>query len=288
VRVFTSLRVGLLALSVPLAVVAAPVPPAQPKTITNSIGMKLVVVPKGKFVMGMPKTEKGVYGNEPEHEVEITKSFHMGAYEVTQAEYEKVTKENPSQYRAGGKMADKVKELDTKQFPVEDVSWDEAVAFCKALGALPEEKKAGRVYRLPTEAEWEYACRAGTKTRYAFGDELTVKDANCVGVLLANNEPQPGALGRPSAVGSYKPNAWGLYDMHGNVWEWCSDWYGEDYYTKSPKQDPPGPDKETGKRVRRGGDFAFYTMHLRSGSRFPYQSDKTGTGFRVVCTFAAP
>src|SRR5262245_45002602 len=125
-----SARVTLLALLGPLtavvlgtALLAAPIPADQPKAVTNSIGMKLVPVPKGKFVMGMPKTETVLYGNEPEHDVEITKPFYMGAFEVTQEEYEKVAKENPSQYRAGGKMADKVKGLDTKKFPVEDVSW---------------------------------------------------------------------------------------------------------------------------------------------------------------------
>jgi formylglycine-generating enzyme required for sulfatase activity len=292
-----SVRTGSLALLVPLAVAvlatavpAAPAPADQPKEITNSIGMKLVPIPKGKFVMGMPKTETILYGNEPEHEVEITKPFYLGAFEVTQAEYEKVTRENPSQYRADGKRADKVKGLDTKKFPVEYVSWEEAVAFCKALTDLPEEKKAGRVYRLPTEAEWEYACRAGTKTRFSFGDKLSVKDANCCGKFTTGDTPLGGdPLDRPTTVGAYKPNPWGLYDMHGNVWEWCSDWYQPDYYTTSPKQDPPGPEEGSQKRrVRRGGDFGFPTLHLRSGARFPYQMDKYATGLRVVCTVAAP
>ena len=225
-RVFALLAVPALAVLVAIVAFAAPVPPGKAKEVTNSIGMKLVPIPSGKFVMGMPKTEKILYGNESEHDVEITKAFYMGAYEVTQAEYEKVTKENPSQYRAGGKQADKVKGIDTKQFPVEDVSWDDAVAFCKALSELAEEKKAGRVYRLPTEAEWEYACRAGTKTRYSFGDVLSVKDANCGGAFTTNDKPLGGApLERPAPVGSYKPNEWGFFDMHGNVWEWCADWY---------------------------------------------------------------
>jgi formylglycine-generating enzyme required for sulfatase activity len=269
---------------------AAPVPKTddqgRPKEIVNSIGMKLVLVPAGKFVMGMPKTEKILYGNETEHEVEITRSFFMGSFEVTQEQYEKVMDRNPSRCSPTGAEKDKVKGLDTKSFPVEDVEWAEAVEFCKKLSARPEETKAGRKYRLPTEAEWEYACRAGTKTRFAFGDELTLEQANFEGNFQNQGRPPEKWLGRTCKVGSYKPNAWGLYDMHGNVWEWCQDWYQPDYYTKSPKKDPPGP--ETGsdnRRVRRGGNFGFFGLHARSGARFPYQSNKSGTGLRVVCEF---
>src|SRR5262249_39654904 len=196
----------------------------------------------GKFAMGMQTSEPILYGNETEHEVEITKPFYLGTFEVTQEQFEKVMGRNPSLFSATGSRKKDVKGLETKTFPVEDVEWAEAVEFCKKLSELPEEVKAGRKYRLPTEAEWEYACRAGTTTPFAFGNNLTLDQANFDG-RFENAGPQPAKwLGRPSAVGSYKPNAWGLYDMHGNVWEWCQDWYQPDYYTKSPKQDPPGPD----------------------------------------------
>ena len=259
-------------------------PKLPPKEVANSIGLKLVHIPAGKFVMGMPKTEKILYANEAEHEVEITNAFYMGAFEVTQEQYEKVMGNNPSWFSPNGSGKDKVKGMDTQSFPVEEVEWAKAVEFCKKLSELPKEAKAGRKYRLPTEAEWEYTCRAGTKTRFAFGDELTLDQANFDGRFL-NGGMEPGKkLGRTCKVGSYKPNAWGLYEMHGNVWEWCQDWYQPDYYTKSPKKDPAGPEKGNGeRRVRRGGDFSFFGLHARSGARFPYQSDKNGTGFRVVC-----
>src|SRR5262249_88742 len=145
-----------------------------------------------------------------QHPVTISKPFYIGVTEVTRPQYEQV---------AGGKAAGVA-------FPANSVTWDEAVAFCEKLAALPAEKKAGRRYRLPTEAEWEYACRAGTTTPYSFGAAATHREC---------------ALSRQRAVGSYPSNAWGLYDMHGNVWEWCSDWWAGGYYERSPPRDPPGP-----------------------------------------------
>ena len=156
--------VGVLVMLPGISLAAEPA--AQPKEITNSIGMKLVLIPAGKFLMGSPKDEKERWPDEEQHEVSITKPFYLGVYVVTQAEYEKVMGNNPSYFSAKGDGKDSVKDMDTGQFPVEAVSWDDAVAFCKKLSELPEEKKAGRVYRLPTEAEWEYACRAGTKTAF--------------------------------------------------------------------------------------------------------------------------
>ena len=227
-------------------------PTAPPEEITNSIGMKLALISVGKFLMGSPKDEKERYSVEEQHEVSITKPFYLGVYVVTQGEYEKVMGNNPSYCSPQGYGKDSVKDMDTGQFPVERVSWDDAVAFCKKLSELPEEKKAGRVYRLPTEAEWEYACRAGTKTAFHYGDSLSSKQANFDG-----NDPYGGAdkgpyLARTAKVGSYAPNAFGLYDMHGNVWEWCQDWYDENYYKNSPREDPPGP-AQTSYRVFRGG-----------------------------------
>ncbi|MFM7737787.1 MAG: formylglycine-generating enzyme family protein, partial [Planctomycetota bacterium] len=158
-----------------------------PKEITNSIGMKLVLIPKGTFQMGSPPSEDGSQDNERQHEVTLTRDYYLGAFEVTQAQYEKVMGKNPSYFQ--GKMVEqripakkppqtgrtiedeKIIPVDSSNHPVEQVSWDEAVEFCKRLSALPEERKAGRVYRLPTEAEWEYACRAGSQTAFYFGDD---------------------------------------------------------------------------------------------------------------------
>jgi formylglycine-generating enzyme required for sulfatase activity len=204
----------------------------SPKEITNSIGMKLVLVPKGTFMMGSPESDVNRQKNETQHEVTISKGYYLGVYEVTQAQYEKVIGKNPSLYQGaivGNENAD---------LPVENVSWHDAVEFCKKLSDLPEEKKAGRLYRLPTEAEWEYACRAGSKTAYAFDDEE--------GLLPEYGWFSRNSSRRTHTVGLLEPNAWGLYDMHGNVWEWCSDRYGD--YPKGAVSDPSGP-KEGSYRV---------------------------------------
>lgn len=171
--------------------------------------------------------------------------------------------------------------------PVEHISWKQAVQFCNKLSQLPAEKSAGRVYRLPTEAEWEYACRAGAETAFAFGDELTALQA----CFCEENvcEPQP-----TMPVGMYPPNNWGLHDMHGNVWEWCSDWYGLDYYSKSPKADPKGPATGT-HHVLRGGSASVEAFECRSAIRGESMMDKPYAnsnarfevigdfGLRVVC-----
>jgi formylglycine-generating enzyme required for sulfatase activity len=265
-----------------------------PKEVTNSIGMKLVRIPRGTFWMGSTKEEReGVLAQikektmpdwlaaeGPQHEVEITKPFYLGVHEVTQAQYEKVMGKNPSWFRARGGGKDRVKAMVTSSFPVEQVSWEDAVAFCKKLSDLPAERRAGREHRLPTEAEWEYACRGGasSSTLFHFGSSLSFRQANVVGFRKGDD------LARTCKIGNYLPNAWGLYDMHGNVWEWCADWYDERYYTGSPRQDPTGP--TTGKyRVLRGGSWFSDIRECRSafrrggdvGSRNRY------IGFRVAC-----
>ena len=243
---------------------------SEPKAgteIVNSIGMKLVYIPAGKFMMGSPDTEKGRNSDEwPQHEVEITKGYYLGKYSVTQAEFKKVMGKNPSWFAASGGGKARVAGLDTSRFPVEMVTWADAKEFCRRLSA-----KEGKEYRLPTEAEWEYACRAGTKTAYHVGEALLERNANF-----------GGKKGRPVAVGSYAPNAWGLCDMHGNVWQWCEDWYARDYYANSPLRDPKGPESGS-QRARRGGGWGRSRDHCRASFRsmFAPTSADDGLGFRI-------
>jgi formylglycine-generating enzyme required for sulfatase activity len=267
---------------------------APEKVLTNSIGMKLASIPAGKFHMGSPATEAERDDNEKLHEVAITTPFWMGVYEVTQAEYRKVIPgRNPSACCAGGQRKEMVKGMNTEDHPVENVNWNHAVEFCNKLSGLPAEKKAGRSYRLPTEAEWEYACRAGTTTTFSFGKSLSSIQANFNGDAPYGDAPRGPYLKRTTKVGSYKPNAWGLYDMHGNVQEWCSDFYDPDYYKSSPNADPPGPakgvlstDYKDFYRVVRGGSWLDEARGCRSAYRFramPHDSYML-IGFRVVCT----
>jgi len=221
----------------------------SPKEITNSIGMKLVLIPKGTFMMGSPESEVRI-ADAIQHEVTISKDYYLGVYEVTQAQYEKMMGKNPSRFQG-----DNLRE-DSANHPVEQVSWEDAIEFCKKLSDLPEEKKAGRVYRLPTEAEWEYACRAGSKTAYSFGESAKSLSEYAWSGENANSQTHP--------VQEKKPNAWGLYDMHGNVSEWCSDWYGE--YNKAAVSDPTGP-KVGSLRVFRGGGWRFEAAVCRSAVR---------------------
>lgn len=197
------------------------------KAISNSIGMKLVLIHAGSFTMGAPVGELGREDNETAHEVTISKSYFLGVFEVTQDEYEKVMGSNPSEFK-GAKN------------PVEKLRWDDAVAFCKTLSERMEEKAAERLYRLPTEAEWEYACRASSGAAYCFGD-TTVGEYAWFG-------EHPKSQTHP--VGENKANRWGLFDMHGNVGEWCQDWY--EPYPSGAATDPKGPIRGSD-RVYRGG-----------------------------------
>jgi formylglycine-generating enzyme required for sulfatase activity len=250
------------------------------KVITNSIGMKLTLIPAGKFLMGSSAGEEERDAEEMQHEVEITKPFYMGVYEVTQGQYEKIKEKNTAFFRQG------------QDFPMDQVRWPDAVDFCRKLSALPAEKKASRVYRLPTEAEWEYACRAGTKTVFHFGDALSSKEANFKGSFPYGDAAKGIFLQKTTRVGSYGPNAWGLYDMHGNVAEWCSDYYDPDYYKNSPKQDPKGPANGVLKtdfhnefyRVVRGGCWLDEARACRAAYRFRLQATEPyrWVGFRVV------
>ncbi len=255
------------------------------KAITNSIDMKLAYIPAGKFLMGSPSSEPERDANELQHEVEISRPFYLGVYPVTQAQWLKVMPKNPSHFDArngGGPL-----------YPVDQVRPAEAAEFCRKLSALPEEKKAGRVYRLPTEAEWEYACRAGTKTAFNVGHSLSSTQANFNGNYPYGSGTKGPFLRKTSKVGSYPPNAWGLYDMHGNVWQWCSDFYDPDYYKTSPAKDPRGPAKgvmSTGFQpncfvVIRGGCWLDEARACRSARRFRLQPSEPyqWVGFRVAC-----
>ncbi|MFO0067014.1 MAG: formylglycine-generating enzyme family protein [Pirellulaceae bacterium] len=244
-------RFSLLAASIFL--IATTDVPGQdsPKTVTNSIGITLVAVSPGTFEMVSPVDEEGADNDELQHRVTIGKGFHLGAHEVTQAQFQKVMGENPSYFQ---KRA--IRKADTGDHPVENVSWHQADQFCKRLSELPEEKSAGRTYRLPTEAEWEFACRAGTTSPYSCGaDKAQLLDY----AWFADNGKN---LTHP--VGSKKPNPLGLFDMHGNVWEWCQDWYAN--YPDPTPEGYAGPERGE-RKVFRGGGVGLWSRLLSIGSK---------------------
>jgi len=222
--------------------------------LTNLLDMKLVFVPRGTFWMGDRRRQR---------QVEIPRDFYIGGYPVTQEQWQAVMGSNPSRFSRSGRCADRVKgisDADLKHFPVEDVSFKDVQEFLKRLNA--REKDSGFLYRLPTETEWEYSCRGGATTQqecnfdYYFAqptNDLSSEHANFNGNFPDGNAPKGKYLERPSKVGSYKPNRLGIYDMHGNVWEWCEDWYGK--YPKGKTVDPRGPAKGSA-RVIRGGSWS--------------------------------
>ncbi|NBO91642.1 MAG: TIGR02996 domain-containing protein [Planctomycetia bacterium] len=248
----------------------------------NSLGMRFALVPPGIFWMGSPDKEPERHSIEHLHEVEITRGFWIGVVPVTQSEYETVMGSNPSHFRAGGAGSDAVADMDTSSFPVENVNWRNATRFCSRLGRLPPERKAKRKYRLPTEAEWEYACRAMTTTAFAFGTSLSSRHANVDGNQPGGRARTGPYLDRTCPVGQYLPNAFGLYDMHGQVWEWCSDYFDPDYGLESPRVDPQGPE-DGDRRVLRGGSWYHYTHVSRSATRIRYAEEiRYDNGLRVV------
>jgi len=222
--------------------------------VVNSIGMRFVPIQAGTFTMGE---------DQKAHQVTLTQAFELGVYEVTQEQYEKVMGTNPSRFKG-------------PQNPVENVSWNDAVEFCRKLSAMPAEKKAGYVYRLPTEAEWEYACRAGTTTMYSFGDSESELGAYAWYARNSGKTTHP--------VGGKKPNPWGLYDMHGNVWEWCQDWHGA--YPSGAVTDPTGAASGS-RRVLRGGSFSIRSSSVRSAYRTSSQPGLRNSryGFRPARTY---
>jgi formylglycine-generating enzyme required for sulfatase activity len=295
--------------------------------ITNSIGMKLTLIPSGEFMMGSGESAKETAAfykmnyamslitaehfkdEHPQHRVRVTRSFYLGTYHVTRGQFRQFAKD--SQYKTDAEKPGDVGAWgwdrnektfgfrtdyswrnagfeQTDEHPVVNVSWNDAVAFCKWLS-----KKEGKSYRLPTEAEWEYACRAGTTTRYYSGDdpETLTKVANVADAtgrpvwppdLIPCVKSSDGYM-FTAPVGQFKPNGFGLCDMHGNAWQWCADWYGKDYYKKSRDDDPTGP-KSGIERVRRGGSWGLGPDSARSAQRYygppDYRSHELG--FRVA------
>jgi len=246
--------------------IVIPMHPSKGDVLEARFGMNFVYIPAGDFLMGSPPTEKNRNSDVvPQHNVKISKGFWMGQTEVTQAQYKAVMGTNPSHFKGDNN-------------PVENVSWDNATEFCRKLS-----QKEGNTYRLPTEAEWEYACRAGTTTPFNTGQTISTDQANYDGDYVYGNGRKGTDRGKTTEVGSFSPNAFGLYDMHGNVYEWCQDWYDEDYYSNSPSVDPQGPN--TGEyRVLRGGSWYNYPRGCRSANRYRLTPDGTndGSGFRVV------
>ena len=256
--------------------------------ISNFIGLKLRRIPAGEFQMGSAATDAGARPDEqPRHLVRISKPFYIGMYEVTQGEFQAVMGFNRSFYSNKGPIKAKLSEFDTSRFPVDGVTWYQSVEFCRKLSSLESEKAAGRVYRLPTEAEWEYVCRAGTTTIFAYGDSLSSQQANFNGKFPFAAKTNV-FLNRTTTVGSFKPNAFGIYDMHGNLNEWCMDRFDRDYYKTSTTTDPKGPSKGTS-RVIRGGDWYSDGRDCRSAFRYADIPDGKfyAMGFRVVCELTA-
>jgi formylglycine-generating enzyme required for sulfatase activity len=244
------------------------------QAVYNPDPARLAYVQTGTFLMGSPATEPDREADEgPPMQVTFTRSFFVGKTEVTQADYLAVMSNNPSFF------------LGNLQRPVEQVTWAEANQYCALL--TERERQAGRidhqwVYRLPTEAEWEYACRAGATTRYSFGDDLTEIRLGNYGWFEAN----AGNATQPVAVKI--PNPWGLFDMHGNVWEWCADWYASAYPGGS-RVNPTGPASGVNK-VLRGGAYNSSRLLCRSANRhYALPAERLpNIGFRVVLAPASP
>jgi uncharacterized protein (TIGR02996 family) len=264
----------------------SPVGPFLTLSLTSELGITFACIPPGTFLMGSPGTEKGRNpDSERRHRVTLTKGFFLGVYPVTQAEWEAVMGSNPSWFtrtRGGsGQVAD-IAEADLRWFPVECVSWNEAQDFCRKLA-----QRTGHRIRLPTEAEWEYACRGGTTTAFYFGPALDRSRAN-YSRHFSRDRPVPDPdLERPTRVGIYAraaPHPWGLCDMHGNVTEHCQDWL-EPYAplgATDPVCDFPPPVDRGVWRVERGGCFLYWDFRCRTASRHLGHCDHSiAGGFRV-------
>jgi formylglycine-generating enzyme required for sulfatase activity len=280
-------------------------PAAEPETITNGIGMKLTLVPAGEFMMGSPQEEVGNWNDSvkqhgqglnidnegPLHRVRITRPFYLGVYHVTVGQFRKFvtgagyqTDAEKGEHQGALGMDPTTGRFEFKaeyswrnpgfkqsdEDPVVCVSRNDAAALAKWLS-----RKEGKSYQLPTEAQWEYACRAGTTTRYSFGNEVAALGDYA---WWSGNSDR-----RTHAAGGKRPNGFGLYDMQGNACQWCADWYDEHYYEESPVDDPKGPNLGAW-RVARGGSFSAPPIVLRSASRLFSPSGRScNFGFRVAC-----
>lgn len=237
------------------------------ENLGNGVVLDMIEIPGGEFRMGSPENEEGRKNDEaPLHPVNV-KSFFIGKFQVTQAQYKAVIGQNPSDFKGENR-------------PVDSVNWYEAVKFCEKLT-----QKTGKNYRLPSEVEWEYACRAGTKTPFHFGETLTAQLANYDSFKTYGSAPTSKHVGQTTEVGSFPPNAFGLYDMHGNVWEWCQDTWHRNY-KKAPTDSRPWVSKPSSFRVVRGGSWHVAPDKCRSAARNVRKPDIFGyaCGFRVVCT----
>lgn len=257
----------------------APLSPDISFELGKGVALRLVLIRPGSFFMGSGDDLLERESDEqPRHQVTVSRPFYMGATEVTQAQYQAVMGANPSLFQGADR-------------PVERVIWDDATAFCRRLG-----ERLGRTVRLPTEAEWEYACRAGSSTRFPFGDSEADLARHANFCDRSAKTPAPyrceqydDGHDKSAPVASYRPNAWGLYDMQGNVFEWCQDWYRDTYYRNSPSVDPPGADIGP-YRVLRGGSWNSPTWHCRSAYRHRFTADGRFNhmiGFRIVIPASA-
>jgi formylglycine-generating enzyme required for sulfatase activity len=226
--------------------------------LVNSVGMPLRLLHAGTVAMG----GQGADAAQSPYQATISKRFFIGVHEVTNLQWKRVMGVTPSKWKDDDR-------------PVEQVTWEEAVEFCRRLSMLPDERAAGRVYRLPTEVEWEYACRAGTTSKRSFGDDRSQLQDHAWFRENASDETHP--------VGEKTPSPWGLHDMLGNVWEWCGDWHGE--FPDHAATDPQGPPTGT-LRVHRGGSWASGADRCDSASRGGYDPNhrQNHLGFRVVMT----
>jgi formylglycine-generating enzyme required for sulfatase activity len=225
----------------------------------------MVEIPAGTFYMGSPENEEGRYDSEsPQHQVTVP-SFFIGKYPLTQAQYQAIMGNNPARFKGNNR-------------PVEKVNWDDAIAFCQKLS-----QKTGKNYKLPSEAQWEYACRAGTTTPFYFGENITSDLVNYNGNYPYAAAPKGQYRKQTTDVGTFPPNAFGLYDMHGNVWEWCEDDCQKNYI--NAPTDGSALINPSRIKLMRGGSWNFNTVHCRSACRGIYNLVDVVNfiGFRVVC-----
>jgi sulfatase modifying factor 1 len=246
--------------------VPADLPVIELPSFTNTLDMTFKEIPAGNFLMGSPAREKDRGDHEDQHKVTISKAFYMQTTEVTQGQWKAVMATEPWK----GKSL--VKE--GPNYAASYVSWNDAVAYCRKLS-----EAEGKTYRLPTEAEWEYACRAGTETAWSFGDD----DASLGDYAWYNKNAFHIGEQYTHQVGLKNPNAFGLYDMHGNVLQWCHDYFEEDYYKQSPAKDPTGPTSGSS-RVLRGGSWVNSSRDARSADRGRNVAGyrRGNVGFRLV------